>query len=364
MNRRGFTKKIVFATIGIQAHAATTRDGVFNINLNTYKNIPLGLCNHSLRSSRLSVQQLIEYAIDSNLDSVLVNNLTPFQRLEKPHLLKLKELASNNKITFYIGAGCISEKSTAYKNKYGSANAKLLEGIRVASILGSPIVACRIGSIKERYQEGGIKVHMKAVIEVMQSLKEEALAAGIKFAIENHAGDLRAEEVLEIVETTGTDICGILFDPANAVWVLEDPMKTLQKLKKHIVCTSVRDIVVWETKEGAKYQCKAIGEGMLDFEKYTKILAKDCPGVPIHVESISNSAINLPFKSTEFIQGFPDVTEKEIKKFTKLAQRGTIQEIRTPKKGTSKKDFDIKLQEQELQNSFSYLRIHCSVGLK
>lgn len=364
MNRRNFTKTMGLVAIGIQTYAASHNEGLFEVNLNKSVRVPLGLCNHSLRSSKLKVQQLIEYAIDSNLDSVLINNLPPFQSLETPHLLKLKELASNNNISLYIGAGCISESSTAFKSKYGSAKELLIEGIRVATALGSPIVACRIGSTKERYQEGGIKVHMKAVVEVMQSLKEEALEAGIKFAIENHAGDLRAEEVLEVVENTGTDICGILFDPANAVWVLEDPMETLQKLKKHILCTSVRDVIVWETEDGAIYQCTAIGEGMLDFEKYSKVLAKNCPGVPIHVESISNSPIKLPFRTSEFMKGFPDLSEKEISKFTKLAQKGTAQEILMPINGESKKEFDIKLQEQELQNSFTYLHKHCNAGLK
>lgn len=205
---------------------------------------------------------------------------------------------------------------------------------------------------------------MKAVIEVMQSARKEALDAGIKFAIENHAGDLRAEEILEVVEKTGTDICGILYDPANAVWVLEDPMGTLQKLKKHILCTSVRDVIIWETEKGAKYQCKAIGEGMLDFEKYAKVMAEYCPGVPIHVESISNAVIPIPYKTSEFLNGFPDLSQHEIDTFKELAQKGKAQDIVSPKKGQPKKEFDIKLQEQELQKCFTYLRSHCNAGLK
>ena len=364
MDRRHFTKLLGLSAMGTQTVAASIGESLLVPDFFKSQKIPLGLCNHSLRSSKLNVQELIEYAIDAKLDSVLINNLPTFQSLETSHLLQLKELANNNDISLYIGAGCISEKSSAYRNTYGSAKAQLLEGIRVASTVGSPIVACRIGSIKERYHEGGIRSHMQAVIEVMKSLKQEALDAGIKFAIENHAGDLRAEEVLEIVEATGTDICGILYDPANAVWVLEDPMATLEKFKKHIVCTSVRDIMLWETKEGAVYQCMAIGEGMLDFKKYTEVLAKNCPGVPIHIETISNSPIQLPFYTSEFRKGFPKVSEKEINKFIKLSKKGTAQKVLTPSKGTLKKEFNISLQEKELQKSFNYLRNHCNAGLK
>ncbi len=364
MNRRNFTKIIGLSAIGIQTYAASHSDNLFAIKLNKLERIPLGLCNHSLRSSRLNAKQLIEYAIEHQLDSVMLNTLKPFQSLEESHLTQLKLLADNHNISLYIGAGSISEDTKAYKDTYGSPKGMLLEGIRVAKILGSPTVACRIGNIDDRYHKDGIRGHMKVVTEVMQSAREEALDAGIKFAIENHAGDLRAEEILEIVEGTGTDICGILYDPANAVWVLEDPMETLQKLKKHILCTSVRDVIIWETMDGAKYQCMAIGEGILDFKKYTKVMGKNCPGVPIHVESISNSAINIPFKTTEFLKGFPDLNPAEIDKFAKLAKKGKVQVILTPNKGESKKEFDIKLQEQELQKSFTYLRNYCNVGLK
>ena len=99
MNRRNFTKTMGLAAIGIQSFAASHSEGLFEVNLNKSKRVPLGLCNHSLRSSKLNVQQLIEYAIESKLDSVLINNLPPFHSLETAHLLKLKELASNNNIT-------------------------------------------------------------------------------------------------------------------------------------------------------------------------------------------------------------------------------------------------------------------------
>lgn len=364
MDRRNFTKTVGLAAIGIQTYAASSSLDVFNVNINKSDRIPLGLCNHSLRSSRLNAQQLIQYAIENQLDSVMLNTLNPFKSTEESHLVQLKELSDSHNISLYIGAGSISEDTKAYKGKYGSPKGVLIEGIRVAKILGSPTVACRIGNIDDRYHRDGIKGHMKVVTEVMKSARVEALDAGIKFAIENHAGDLRAEEILKIVEETGTDICGILYDPANAVWVMEDPMETLQKLKKHILCTSVRDVVIWETEDGAKYQCKAVGEGILDFKKYAKVMAKNCPGVPIHVESISNSVINIPFKTKEFLNGFPDVSQEEIDNFSKLASKGKPQEILSPKNGESKKEFDIKLQEQELQKSFTYLRNHCNTGLK
>ena len=60
MKRREFTKAIGLSALALQR-------------------VPLGVCNHSLRSMKPNARQLIEYAIEQNLDSVLLNTLQPFE---------------------------------------------------------------------------------------------------------------------------------------------------------------------------------------------------------------------------------------------------------------------------------------------
>ncbi len=264
----------------------------------------------------------------------------------------------------YVGAGSISEKSKSFTDKYGNASTLLKEGIRVASVVGSPIVGVRIGSIDDRYLDGGIEAHIEAVIKVMKSLRSEALDAGIKFAFENHSGDLRSKELLALIREAGTDICGALFDPVNAVWAMEDPIEALKTLGSTIICTSVRDVTVWETDEGATFQGMAIGEGMLDYKIYGQTMAELCPGVPLHVETISNSARPVPFLKPEFWNGFPNLSAAEIIGFLNMAKKGNPIEIVKSPQGKSQKDFDIELQQSELLKSFEYLRRNCNAGLK
>ena len=362
MNRRKFTKNIALGVLGLQTlNSFGAEDIIFKSS-----KIPLGLCNHSIKSLKYNGKQILEYAIENKYDSVLFNSISIFESLEADYLKEIKALADKNSITLYIGVGSISEKSKLFKDTYGSPREKLLEGIRVAKLLGSPTVSCMIGSTYDRMEEGGIRPHMESVIKVMQSVKKEFLDAGLKIAFENHAGDLRNSEMLEVIKKAGTDYVGILFDPANAVWALENPMESLELFKDYIVCTSVRDIQVWTTDTGAAYQCMAIGEGILDFKKYAKIIAKHCPGVPLHVESISNSTKDLPFETAEFMKGFPEMTEKELSKFKKYASKGTPQKVIKPKKKdkASKKAFKIKIEKEELLKSVAYLRENCNVGLK
>lgn len=364
MKRRDFTKIAGMSMLAFQSSPAFTLNEFLKNKPSEYARIPLGLCNHSLRSMQLNAQQLIRYAIDQQLDSVLLNTFQPLENLESDYLSGLSEIAKRNDVSIYIGAGSISERSNSFSDKYGNAPTLLKEGIRVAKALGSPIVGVRIGAIEDRYRNGGIEAHMEAVVKVMKSLRTEALDAGIKFAFENHAGDLRASELLALIHETGTDICGALFDPANALWAMEDPMEALKELSSTILCTSVRDVAVWETDEGATFQGMAIGEGMLDFPHYAKTMAEFCPGVPLHVETISNAARSIPFLKPEFWKGFPHLSAAEMIDFLNLAKKGKPREIKNSPAGIKQKDFDRNLQQSELLKSLDYLRRNCNAGLK
>jgi len=364
MKRREFTKIVGLGLLAIPSFPTFASSKMLKTDQPSGSGIPLGLCNHSLRGMKLNANQLIEYAIEQKLDSILLNTFQPFESLESSHLLGLRKMANANGISIYTGAGSICERSVAFTNKYGSAESLLIEGIRIASATGSPMVGCRIGALEDRYMEGGIGAHIEAVIKVMKSCRTRALDAGIKFAFENHAGDLRSQELLGLINETGTDICGALFDPANALWAMEDPMQSLNVLGKTIICTSVRDVAIWETDEGATFQGMAIGKGILDYPLYSKILNELCPGVPLHVETISNSARPIPYLKTEFWKGFPHLSTVEIVDFLRLAKAGKQIEIIKPPDGIDPKQFDIELQQSEFISSIEYLRKYCHAGLK
>jgi sugar phosphate isomerase/epimerase len=263
-----------------------------------------------------------------------------------------------------VGAGSICTTSSSFSDRYGDPEALLKVGIRVASIVGSPIVGVRIGNIKDRYTDGGILPKVEKVIKLMKSMRQQALDAGILFAFENHAGDLRTSELLELIEETGTDICGAFYDPGNALWAMEDPMIGLEVLGKHIICTSVRDVMVWPSDEGAFYQWTAIGEGLMDYKSFTNYLGRNCPDVPLIVETISNSLRSIPFLESDFWDGFPDLHASDMVDFLKLLKRGNPLEIQKPSSGMDQKSFDIKHQEDQFLKSIRYLRDKCGAGIR
>ncbi len=299
---------------------------------------------------------LIEYAATQKLDAVLLNGFHYFDSLDDAHLKQVKALADSKGIQLRIGAGGISQGASSFKPTCGTPEEAMIEGIRVALALGSPTVNCRIGAIADRYTPDGIEARIAEAVATLKAVRNRAQDAGLKFAFENHAGDTRSEEVLSLIEAAGTDFCGVMLDPGNALWAMEDPMEQLQKLGPHVLCSSVRDYTVWVSEEGATFQWTAIGDGLMDVPAYTQRFKKLCPGVPFFVETISNEARPIPFLTEEFMAGFPMLRVTDISSFLKLCRQGGPPAILTAPEGTDAKAFDQQLQKSEFEKSIATLR--------
>ena len=364
MKRREFTKLAGMGAIAIHAFPAVSSSLDPGKERELLSKIPLGICNHSLRSMKPTAKQLIDFAIEHKLDSVHFNTLKPFESLETRHLENLRDLAMENKVSIYTGVGSISESSVVFSDGFGDARTLLKEGIRVAKTLKSPVLGVRIGVLEDRYVNGGIEPKIEEVIRLMRSFAGEVRDSGIKFAFENHAGDMRSEELLVLIDRTGEEICGALFDPGNAIYAMEDPFLAMKSIGPHIVACQARDVVIWPTDSGATFQWTAVGEGMMDFKSFTGYLRETCPGVPIHIETISNSPRQIPYLTQEYWNGFPDLRASGIIEFLKLVRMGHPLEVARAPQGADKNAFDIENQISDFLKSAEYLRYECGAGLK
>ena len=114
----------------------------------------------------------------------------------------------------------------------------------------------------------------------------------MKVAVENHAGDMTATELCWLVEAAGREFVGVNLDCGNALWTLEDPMESLEKLGPYTLATSLRDSAVWSTEKGCKVQWTAFGEGQcIDWKPFFQRFAQLCPGVAVNVETIGGTII-------------------------------------------------------------------------
>lgn len=326
--------------------------------------LALGLDAHSVRGMGWKATQLIAYAAEQKLDAVLLNTLKPFESFDAAHLRSLRETATAQGLRLYIGVGSIAEGSTVFSKELGNAEALLAKGVEIAVTVGSPVVNCRIGQLPDRSTPGGIEARIAELLKVIKAVRSRAADAGVKFAVENHAGDLRSEELLQLIEAAGTDITGVMLDPGNAVWAMEDPMRQLELLGRHVLCTSVRDWMVWPSPEGATFQWTAIGEGLMDVPAYVGQMQKLCPDAPLHLEIISNSQRPIPFLQSDHWKVYPDLRGAGIIDFLALMRRGRALEVRKPPAGADAKAWERNDQRAEFERSVAYLRRLGGVGLK
>jgi 3-oxoisoapionate decarboxylase len=326
--------------------------------------VPLGMDAYALRAYKWQASRLIAYAAEQGLDAVLFNGLKAFERLDDAYLGGLREAAEARGIRLYVGIGSITPGSTTFVKDYGSVEELLTLGVRVATALGSPVVNCRIGTFADRSTPGGIEARMAELIHALRSVRTRACDAGLKFAVENHAADLRTEEVLHVIEEAGTDTTGVMLDPGNALWAMEDPMRQLERLGRHVVCTSVRDYMVWPTPEGAMFQWTAIGEGLMDVPAYVSTMARLCPDVPLVVETISNSPRPIPYLEHDYWKAFPALRAADLVDFLALCRRGHAIPTTKPPASADPKVFEQEYQRGELERSLTYLRAHAPTGRK
>lgn len=361
MNRREFSKLTAAGMIASPfLSVAKTHDQVFNVAPKSPK-VPLGMDAHAISLMQLKARQLIDYAIDLKMESILFNALSYFDNLEENYLKELYDLLNANDMRFHFGIGCLSINSPAFTDRFGSPQDLILAGLRVAKIFNVTSINCKIGNIADRYTDGGIVARMEELINALRSMRSQIEDAGMKFAVENHAGDMRSEEVLAIVETVGADICGVMLDPGNSVWAMENPMHQLEKLGRHVLCTSVRDYKIWESENGATFQWTALGEGTMDFQLYTRRMSELCPGVQLHIETVSNRQNEIPFLTDDFWEGYPDLKAADLLDFQKMLRTGERIDVVSAPDGVDKNTFARELQQEELKKSIDYLRNNCDL---
>ena len=197
---------------------------------------------------------------------------------------------------------------------------------------------------------------MESLLGVCRRARDAALDAGVKIAIENHAGDMHSTELAGLVATAGTDYVGVNLDSGNALWTLEDPLDNLKNLGRYVVTTSLRDSAVWETPDGAAVAWTAMGEGQIDLKQYFETFDALCPGVPVHIETISGFNREIPYLKPEFWKAWPHMPAEAFAHFLALAKHGTPRAPFQTPAGADKAAAEQAYQRGEIERSLRYCK--------
>jgi sugar phosphate isomerase/epimerase len=360
IGRRNFLKTAATASAAV----AMAGSSAFAAGVVGDRKIKLGLDNFSVRALKWKADALIDYAASLKTDSLFITDLDSFENFEDKYLTGLRQKAADKGLQIQLGTWSICPTSKAFRNKWGTAEEHLALTIRVAKALGSPVARVILGTQEDRKTPGGIEARMADTVKVCKSQRSRALDAGVKIAIENHAGDMQARELVQLIEAAGKDYVGANLDSGNALWTVEDPIASLEILGPYAVTTSLRDSAVWESAKGATVQWTAMGEGTVDLKAYFAKFAELCPNVPVHIETISGFNREFPYLQPSFWEIFPKMPAADFARFVALAKKGKPREAWRAPEGKSRDEAEQEHQKSEIEKSIRYCKEELGLGLK
>ncbi len=328
------------------------------------RNLKLGFDNFAIRAFGWKAPQLLDYAAKQKVDTVLFSDLDVYENHSEAYLKEIKQKAADLGIEVQVGTGSICPSAKSFSNKYGTAEEHLVLLIRVAQTMGSHVARCYQGTFDDRKLPGGLEARWKDTIKVCRAVRTRALDAGVKIAIENHAGDMQAWELVNLIEECGRDYVGATLDSGNATWTFEDPLHNLEILGPYAASTGIRDSMIWETAEGAAVMWTAMGAGLVDWKKYFDRFTQLCPGVPVQLEIISGGVRTFPYQQPDFWQHYRDIRAQEFLGFTTMAKGGKPREAFKVPAGQDRRLAEQEYQQSELEKSLRYCREVLGLGLK
>ena len=227
--------------------------------------------------------------------------------------------------------------------------------------MGSPVARCYLGSRRDRDGDGGIYRHIDETVKVLKAVKAQAEDAGVKIAVENHAGDMQAWELVSLIEAAGKDYVGATMDPGNAVWTTRRSDGQPGDPGSLRVTTGIRDTMVWETDKGANAMWTNMGQGLTDWPAYVKPFPELCPTDTFVLEIISYKWGNeLTYLNPSSGSQFPKARAYEFARFVAMAKRGSELQL-PPGRPTGAEQAQ---QKFDLEESLKYCRDELGIGIK
>jgi sugar phosphate isomerase/epimerase len=328
----------------------------------------MGLNSYCLRAMRWPDLRLLEYAASLKLDAIFLQDSLDPDANSPQHWGEVGSQAKRLGLHIETGIGAILPKTPGDTE---AVRSNLRRGIETAKTMGSPLCRCVLAPDRDHLPPGPIEQHIETAARILKSVKPQATEAGVKIAIENHK-DLQAWEMREVILAAGKDFVGSLLDTGNPVFVMEDPMTTVEVLGPYALTVHLRDSIIYEHPRGAAVQWVPLGEGTVDFKRIVARVREVCPSVYVYIKPITGRppAI-IPYLEPAFWERYPKARAADFARFVALAKQGrpyeghmVIEDLpgrRTPGAFIQAIQFQ---QREHMERSIEYARKTLNLGLR
>jgi sugar phosphate isomerase/epimerase len=280
----------------------------------------LGINTYCVRSLNLHDAALLEYAASLHCDAIFLQDSRDPNAQNPAHWREVRELAKRHGLHLETGGGGVLPRSAEdFQPKVEYVRTQ----IRRAAAMGSPIMRAVIASDRFSMPDGPVEQHIETMVKLLRTVRNEAIDAGVKIAVEVHK-DLNAWEYAVLVEEAGKDFVGIYLDTGNPVFVMEHPMTTVEILGKYALTFHLRDSVVYEHPKGIAVQWVPLGEGTVNFREIIAKAKELCPQVYVYSKPIGGRPpVVLPvWDEAYWKRWFPRARASDFARFVELAKQG------------------------------------------
>lgn len=314
--------------------------------------VKFGVDLFSIRSQGWTPFQYLDYCAKHGVEVVHFSEIRFIGSLEEEHLKRVRAHAEKLGIEIEIGMMSICPTSRTFRAAQGTAEEQLIRMIRAANVVGSRIIRCVLGSSADRQPPLGIEGNIENTVKVLRAVRSRVMDAGLKIAIENHAGDMQAREMKMLIEEAGKDFVGACLDSGNPVWAIEDPHLTLETLAPYVVTSHVRDSAVWPTPNGAAVAWTRMGDGNIGIDDYVRKYVELCPGKALSLEIIVTGPRQFNYHDPKFWDAYRNMPAWEFARFVALVQKGTPRPTppRVPREAAAARE------REDLEASMAYTR--------
>ena len=318
MQRRTFLKRTA------AAGALAALDPRAMLSAQTRPAVRFGVDMYSVNRQGWTPIQMLDWAAKWGVKVVHFSEIGFVGGLDPENLKRVRAHADTLSIDIEIGMRSICPTSAMFDAAQGTAEVQLAKMVDAAKLVRSPIVRCVLGSAADRRSPGGIEARIADMVKVLKNSRARLMDAGVKVAIENHAGDMQARELKSLVEAAGPDYVGVTIDSGNPVWTIEDPHLTLETLAPYVLTSHIRDSAVWMTPQGIAAQWTRTGDGNIGIADYIRNYVQKCPGRAVSLEVIVSASPRMfNHRDPAAWELYKTTPAWEFARFVALAEKGT-----------------------------------------
>ena len=268
--------------------------------------VRLGIDLFSIRVPGWTPFEYLDYCARQGAKVVHFSEIRFIGSLEPDHLRRCVRTPRSSASRSRSECGRSARPRSLFDPKQGTAEEQLARMIEAAKIARIADRALRAGQHGRPHGAGADRrAYRRYRRRCCATCARARMDAGIKIAIENHAGDMQARELKTLIEEAGKDFVGACLDSGNPLWTIEDPHLTLETLHPYVLTSHVRDTAVWRVPKGAAVQWVRMGDGNIGIDDYVRKYARTVPGTRPVARDHRHPAAHIPLPRSEVLGRLP-----------------------------------------------------------